>query len=314
MQKNSEQLTTLLNHLISLTEEQVDGWIYWQEGDYKRNNSGDNNLALSLHGCPIDISDPLSKILFNRINHCVLTSATLRVDDSFDYFFRRSGIERLLSRNIITAELSSPFLYDEQVMYLQYGGSQSISNDPETISEVILSSHKIHNKRTMVLFTSRNTLNRVYNSLRSKTGGIDLPIFAQRYNVSKLSLISGMKRTHNGIILGTSSFWEGVDLPGNLLEVLIITKLPFDVPSEPTIKAYSNLLDSTGGNSFRDFSIPEAVIKLKQGFGRLIRTISDDGIFINLDNRVVTRSYGRHFSDAIPVTMQIFTDTDLSIP
>jgi DNA polymerase III epsilon subunit family exonuclease len=275
LQKNSEQLTTLLNHLISLTEEQVEGWIYWQEGEYKRNNSGDSNLVLSLHGCPIDISDPLSKILFNRIDHCVLTSATLKVDDSFDYFFRRSGIERLLSRNVITADLSSPFLYDEQVTYLQYGGSQSISNDPESISQIILNSHKIYNKRTMALFTSRNTLNRVYSSLR---------------------------------------FWEGIDLPGNLLEVLIITKLPFDVPSEPTIKAYSNLLDSTGGNSFLDFSIPEAVIKLKQGFGRLIRTISDDGIFINLDNRVVTRSYGTHFSDAIPVSMQIFTDTDINIP
>jgi predicted DnaQ family exonuclease/DinG family helicase len=314
MQKNSEQLTTLLNHLIGLTVEQVDGWIYWQEGEFKKNSSGQSNLALSLHGCPIDISDPLSKILFNRIDHCVLTSATLKVDDSFDYFFRRTGIKRLLSRNIITAELSSPFLYEEQVKYLQYGGSQSISNDPESISQVILNSHKIHNKRTMVLFTSRNTLNRVYASLRSKKGGPELPIFAQRLNVSKLSLISGMKRTHNGIILGTSSFWEGVDLPGNLLEVLIIIKIPFDVPSEPVIKAYSNLLDSTGGNSFRDFSIPEAVIKLKQGFGRLIRTISDDGIFINLDNRVVTRSYGTHFSDTIPVTMQIFTNTDLIIP
>ena len=156
-------------------------------------------------------------------------------------------------------------------------------------------------------------LNRVYSSLRSIARDSELPIFAQRLNTSKLSLISGMKRTNNGIILGTSSFWEGIDLPGNLLEVLIITKLPFDVPSEPTIKAYSNLLDSTGGNSFLDFSIPEAVIKLKQGFGRLIRTISDDGIFINLDNRVVTRSYGTHFSDAIPVSMQIFTNTDLNI-
>lgn len=161
----------------------------------------------------------------------------------------------------------------------------------------------------MALFTSRNALSNTDAKLRL-LGGNDLPIFSQKNNVSRQSLISGMRNTSNGILLGTSSFWEGVDLPGDLLEVLIITKIPFDVPTEPSIKAYSEMIDQSGGNSFMDYSIPEAVIKFRQGFGRLIRTISDEGTFMNLDNRVLTRSYGKHFSDAIPVTMKVFTNLD----
>jgi ATP-dependent DNA helicase DinG len=117
-----------------------------------------------------------------------------------------------------------------------------------------------------------------------------------------------MKRTPNGVLLGTSAFWEGVDLPGKLLQILIITKLPFDVPTEPTIRAYSEMLEMSGDNSFINFAVPESVIRFRQGFGRLIRTMTDEGIFIVLDDRIVTKRYGINFSEAIPVQMQVFTD------
>jgi Rad3-related DNA helicase len=308
-QKHTDLLTGSLHNISSLFLEQLDNWIYWKEGQFKLDKNQINQLQLSLHACPVDVSEPLSKLLFKRIDHCVLTSATLRVDDTFEYFSQRTGLDQLSSKSIKSAQFLSPFYYDDQVTYLQYGGNANISNNPQAIASIIYKSHKSNNKRIMALFTSRNALSNTDAKLRL-LGGNDLPIFSQKNNVSRQSLISGMRNTSNGILLGTSSFWEGVDLPGDLLEVLIITKIPFDVPTEPSIKAYSEMIDQSGGNSFMDYSIPEAVIKFRQGFGRLIRTISDEGTFMNLDNRVLTRSYGKHFSDAIPVTMKVFTNLD----
>jgi len=308
-QKHTDLLTGSLHNISSLFLEQLDNWIYWKEGRFKLDKNQINQLQLSLHACPVDVSEPLSKLLFKRIDHCVLTSATLRVDDTFEYFSQRTGLDQLSSKSIKSAQFLSPFYYDDQVTYLQYGGNANISNNPQAIASIIYKSHKSNNKRIMALFTSRNALSNTDAKLRL-LGGNDLPIFSQKNNVSRQSLISGMRNTSNGILLGTSSFWEGVDLPGDLLEVLIITKIPFDVPTEPSIKAYSEMIDQSGGNSFMDYSIPEAVIKFRQGFGRLIRTISDEGTFMNLDNRVLTRSYGKHFSDAIPVTMKVFTNLD----
>jgi ATP-dependent DNA helicase DinG len=116
-----------------------------------------------------------------------------------------------------------------------------------------------------------------------------------------------MHRIKNGILLGTNAFWEGVDLPRDLLEILIISKLPFSVPTEPRVQAYSNMLQQQGRNSFMDFSVPEAVVRFRQGFGRLIRTIEDEGLFIVMDERIVEKRYGSIFSDTIPVQMEPFS-------
>ena len=109
-------------------------------------------------------------------------------------------------------------------------------------------------------------------------------------------------------MFGTNSFWEGVDLPGDLLEILIVVKLPFDVPSDPLIRSYSDLLDRSGENSFMGFSVPECAIRFRQGFGRLIRTSTDSGIFFSLDDRLVTKRYGEIFLHTIPVEPVIFSD------
>ena len=119
-----------------------------------------------------------------------------------------------------------------------------------------------------------------------------------------------MYSTPNGILFGTNSFWEGVDLPGDLLEILILVKLPFDVPSDPLIRSYSDHINRNGGNSFLEYSIPECAIRFRQGFGRLIRTSYDAGRFICLDNRVVTKRYGEIFQNSIPVEMELFSEYD----
>jgi ATP-dependent DNA helicase DinG len=116
-----------------------------------------------------------------------------------------------------------------------------------------------------------------------------------------------MHATKNGIVLGTNTFWEGIDLPGELLEILILAKLPFAVPSEPTTKAFSDFLENQNRNPFLEFNVPESVIKFRQGFGRLIRTTQDNGVFIVMDERVAKKRYGESFSDAIPSEMLPFS-------
>lgn len=303
-----------LHHVFnSILISQIPGWVYWQEGQYRQTNRNDNQLSLSLCAAPIDVAELLADKLFSRIEHCVLTSATIKVDDTFRYFISRAGIDRLSDRKVVTREFTSPFYYSDQVTYLQYSGSKSITSNPAAIASIIYGLHQKYQKRIMVLFTAHATLNGTYQQLRKMPGGREMPIYAQVYGTSRFSMIKGMETTPNGILMGTNSFWEGIDLPGDLLEILVITKLPFDVPSEPVVKAYSGLIESSGGNSFFDYSIPECVTKFRQGFGRLIRTTYDQGIFIVLDDRIVNKGYGRHFKDAIPVQMEIFSHAgDLS--
>jgi Rad3-related DNA helicase len=305
--QNRDMLTGLISNIILLISEQNNENVYWKEGGYSSRN-GYPDLNLSLHTSPIDVSDKLNSLFFQNIDHCVLTSATLRVNGGFEYFLRRTGLDRISDKPVDNDYFPSPFYYEDQVRYWQYGNRKSITADPMAIAKVIELISKKYNQRMMVLFTARSTLSDVYHTLKNSHSGKSIPIFAQILNSSRQSLIDGMRRTPNGVLLGTSAFWEGVDLPGDLLQILIITKLPFDVPTEPTIKAFSDLLTISGDNAFLNFAIPESVIRFRQGFGRLIRTMTDEGIFIVLDDRVVTKRYGMNFSESIPVQMRVFTD------
>ena len=228
------------------------------------------------------------------------------MDESFDYFFSRTGLNSIEIEKVFSGVFPSPFHYEDQVKYFQYAGGNG--QDPVLQASLIYNLHKKHNKRILALFTSKYALNNVYQELRKKPGSRDLPIFAQLRGSSRHAIIQGMHRTKNGILLGTNAFWEGIDLPGELLEILILAKLPFGVPSEPVIKAYSNLLQSLDKNPFLEFNVPECVIKFRQGFGRLIRTSQDVGAFFVMDERVVKKRYGTSFSDSIPVRMDPFSN------
>jgi len=310
LEKNIEQLDTLATVIQKLTEQQNGDWVYWQEGRFYRKVPMQPTLEIKLNAAPINVSETLRSEFFEQLDHAVITSATLQVDDSFKYFQARAGLDGSIQRKVKATTFRSPFYYPDQVKYYQYSGAQTITNNPEAIASVIYSSYKRHGKRIMALFTAHAILNAVYHALRRKPGGKELPLFAQGFGSSRYGLIKGMSSVENGILLGTNSFWEGVDLPGDLLEILIITKLPFDVPSEPIIKAYSDMIKEQGGNSFLEYSIPECVMKFRQGFGRLIRTTTDDGIFIVLDERIITKRYGQHFRDAIPVPFTIFSQIE----
>ena len=284
------------------TNQQQDG-VYWYEGNFK-NFGGKTQLILTVNAAPIDLAEDLSKGLFKSLEHCILTSATLRTDQTFDYYLQRTGLNGVEFDDVKTAVFDSPFHYNEQVTYYQYSGSDG--QRPEVLANMIYTCHERYNKRMMVLFTNRSQLEATLQLLQQKQGGRDLPIFAQKRQTSRSGLVRGMHQTSNGILLGTNAFWEGVDLPGDLLEILFIVKMPFDVPTEPLVKAYGDMIESQGGNRFMQYALPESVIRFRQGFGRLIRTAYDEGIFIVMDDRVINKRYGVAFSDAIPVDMKEF--------
>ena len=305
LDRADEFVTDTLNLIQNTTTNQQYENVYWYEGNFKHFN-GNTQFILSVNMSPIDISTDLSSGIFKTVNHCLLTSATLRTDLSFDYYLKRTGLDRVEFDDVNTAIFESPFHYNDQVKYYQYAGSDG--QNPEVLAKLIIDCHKKYNKRMMVLFTSRAQLEKTYDLIIKQSGGRDLPIFAQKRQTSRSGLIRGMHQNSNGILLGTNAFWEGVDFPGDLLEILIIVKMPFDVPTEPIVKAFGNLIEGQGGNRFMDYALPESVIRFRQGFGRLIRTSYDEGVFIVMDDRIINKRYGRAFSDVIPVDLNRFTN------
>ena len=305
--RSEGSLSDILILTESITSNQNKEYVYWYEGNF-RTISGATQLILKVNMAPIQPGIELANSIFKSIDFCILTSATLRTKLSFDYFLNRVGLDSVEFDDVSSTVYESPFSYNDQVTYFQYAGNDS--QRPDIIAKTILHCHRKFNKRMMVLFTSRAQLDNTSQLLRQLSHKADLPIFAQKRQTSRMGLIRGMKQVKNGILLGTNAFWEGVDLPGDLLEVLMIIKMPFDVPTEPTVKAYGKMIEERGGNSFMDYALPESVIRFRQGFGRLIRTTYDEGIFIVMDDRIINKRYGISFSESIPVQMQVFRHID----
>ena len=305
--RSEGSLSDILILTESITSNQNKEYVYWYEGNF-RTISGATQLILTVNMAPIQPGIELANSIFKSIDFCILTSATLRTKLSFDYFLNRVGLDSVEFDHVSSTVYESPFSYNDQVTYFQYAGNDS--QRPDIIAKTILHCHRKFNKRMMVLFTSRAQLDNTSQLLRQLSHKADLPIFAQKRQTSRMGLIRGMKQVKNGILLGTNAFWEGVDLPGDLLEGLMIIKMPFDVPTEPTVKAYGKMIEERGGNSFMDYALPESVIRFRQGFGRLIRTTYDEGIFIVMDDRIINKRYGISFSESIPVQMQVFRHID----
>jgi ATP-dependent DNA helicase DinG len=160
----------------------------------------------------------------------------------------------------------------------------------------------------LALFTNYSTLNYLFNKLKSYFEGEKILLLAQGKSGSRTNIINQFREFKNSILFGTDSFWEGIDVPGQALELLIITKLPFDVPTEPLIAARMEKIKQSGGNPFMDYAVPEAIIKFRQGFGRLIRHKGDFGAVLVCDNRLSRMKYGLQFLDSLPVNAKIFRD------
>lgn len=264
----------------------------------------------TLHAAPVDIAEGLRMALFSKTPGCVLTSATLSTDGgNFEYAKQRLGLhgEVLLEDGNVdlepsTLHLGSPFDYQNQATLHIEAGLPEPSDQrfmDQACGRIL---HWINRTQggCFVLFTSYKMLIDAANRLSRDLEDAGYPLLVQGQQAPRKVLLERFRSSPDSVLFGTSSFWQGVDVRGDTLRNVIIVKLPFAVPDEPVVQARLEQIEQRGGNPFMDYSVPEAVIKLKQGFGRLIRSKSDTGIVVLLDGRVLTRRYGRKFLDALP--------------
>ena len=245
----------------------------------------------------IDVGSALRDLLFSQVKSTVLTSATLTVDNRFDFIKQRLCLDEA-EINVI---VKSPFQYDKQMAVII--PSDMVAPDLPgylpALSSCVLKILKNTGGKAFVLFTSYKTLNEVYDRIGGELKQEGLFVFKQGSG-SRMNLLNDFKKNIHSVLFGTESFWEGVDAPGDTLECVIITKLPFKVPTEPVFKARMERIRLEGGKPFMDYNLPLAVIKFKQGIGRLIRKKTDRGLVAILDKRVLVKRYGNIFLNSIP--------------
>ncbi|MEX6476379.1 ATP-dependent DNA helicase [Fusobacterium animalis] len=269
-----------------------DNYIYWLDINSKRTN-------VVLTATPLNIAQKLSTVLFDNLDRLVFASATIVVNGNFDYFKKSLGLDE---EDCIEAIIKSPFDYDEQMsVYIpsDIQDSENINAFVSDASKFILNILLKTNGKAFILFTSYTMLNQIYYSISKKLKDKGFEVFLHG-DKPRSQIIKEFKEAENPILFGTTSFWEGVDVQGENLSNVIITKLPFLVPTDPVVSAISKKIEEDGGNSFMDFQLPEAIIKFKQGVGRLIRKKTDSGNIFILDNRILKKRYGSLFINALP--------------
>jgi ATP-dependent DNA helicase DinG len=256
-----------------------------------RSEGGRQNVFLQ--ATPIDVGPILRECLWSKLECAVLTSATLAVGGGFDYIRQRLGVEH--ARESV---LPSHFDYESQALFYVPPDLP----DPRTPQFTVQAAERIRKLleitrgRAFVLFTSYAQMNEVYQRL---LGVLEFPILRQG-DAPKSALLEEFRMTPNAVLFATSSFWQGVDVQGEQLSCVIIDRLPFAVPSDPVVAARVKAIDADGGNAFFQYQVPAAVITLKQGFGRLIRSLHDRGLLCLLDNRILKKQYGRVFVESLP--------------
>ena len=282
-----------LREILDLMIHQPDPeYIYWGE-----TSSWRRTPRILLNATPVNVSQMLKDSLFDVKESVVLTSATLSTNNNFNYFKTRIGIDHC--RELL---VQSPFNFKEQVKLhipLSMPDPRSDEFVPAAIREI---KHylKLTHGKAFVLFTSYKMMDEVYEEVEPFLTDIGIDVYKQGGELSRTDMLKAFREDTDSVLFGTSSFWEGVDVRGEALSNVVITKLPFEVPTHPVMEARVKQIKERGGNEFYEFSLPEAILRLKQGFGRLIRTQTDQGIVVILDSRIKTRSYGKLFLASLP--------------
>ncbi|CAM4217322.1 ATP-dependent DNA helicase DinG [Paenibacillus tarimensis] len=279
------------------------GTVYWLEA-----NTNFRAKSVQLHAVPADVSSQLKQYLFEPKQSVIMTSATLSVQKSFQYVCEQFGLDSYADQGrLVTVQLPSPFNYREQALVCiprNFPSLKGASGDPQFVGALVASlaaAARETNGRMLVLFTSYRMLKQAYEPLKDALAGSGIQVLGQGVDSgSRSKLTRRFQQQSASILLGTSSFWEGVDIPGEALSCLAIVRLPFQPPNHPLVEAKSEILQQEKQNPFMKLSIPQAVIRFKQGFGRLVRTAQDKGIVLIFDTRVIETYYGKYFLYSLP--------------
>ncbi|OHB74478.1 MAG: hypothetical protein A2Z25_22815 [Planctomycetes bacterium RBG_16_55_9] len=278
-----------------LLQKQAD-YVYWVEADENRAKT------VRLRSAAVDVGPDVKRCLFDQYESVVLTSATLSTGKAsdkagFDFFAGRIGLE-----DFDALRLGSPFEYDKHVtIYIEKdlpdpNDAAFVEAAAEALKKYVLKTQG----RAFVLFTSYAMLDQIAQKLSGWLAENHIELLQQGSDVDRTALLKRFKEDGKSVLFGTDSFWQGVDVPGEALSNVIIVRLPFAVPDQPLLAGRLEQIQQRGGNPFRDYQLPSAIIKFKQGFGRLIRSKTDTGIVVILDARIVNKSYGPQFLAAIP--------------
>ena len=282
-----EELGALRLRFETILGNPSEGAIHWVGANPSRGE-------MSLHSAPLDISGTLDELLFQRKDCVVMTSATLSAEGAFEYFKSRVGVGPEASEKLV----GSPFDYQRAAQLLIPEDMPAPNSDRyvESITRVLNDLGQRLGGHTLALFTSYSALRAVAQRLREPLLAHGVQVLAQGTDGSAPQLMTAFAEEPNSVLLGTSSFWEGVDLPTGLLKALVLTRLPFQVPTDPVVKARSGQYS----DPFNEYSIPNAVLRFRQGMGRLIRNKEDKGTIVVLDQRISGRGYGKSFLRSIP--------------
>jgi len=307
----AESLVGFANETHFVLKGEKDTHAYWAE----KVRQEKRRTSLRLVAAPLSVADDLRKLLYEPKDSVILSSATLRVGNDFKYMARRLGAcegsgEGGGRFRALTAV--SPFNYLMQAKVLAPDCLPDPSADPvryaEGLAALLKDLFAATQGRALVLFTSYEMMNAVAANLRCELDGSGIELLVQGEGLSRESMAQALKGTRGTVLFGAQSFWEGVDVAGEALSCVVIARLPFAQVGDPVIEARSEKIDREGGSSFRDYALPEAVIKFRQGFGRLIRSKRDRGVVVVTDPRLVTKNYGATFRRSIPTSVRTVTD------
>jgi len=289
--RRAQELQVQLNFVMESEDHNTVFWI--ERRGFRPASPARGPARVFLQATPIDVGPILKSYLFDKLDSVVLTSATLAVGGNFEYMRGRLGLEH--SRESV---LPSHFDYQNQALFYVPPDLPDPRTPPfaAKASDRIRRLLEITRGRAFVLFTSYAQMNDVYHRL---LGVLDFPMLLQG-DAPKSALLQEFRITPNAVLFATSAFWQGVDVQGEQLSSVIIDRLPFAVPSDPVVAARVKAIDAEGGNAFFQYQVPAAVITLKQGFGRLIRSLNDRGLLTLLDNRILKKQYGRTFVESLP--------------